>query len=311
MKKLLKLALPLSVLLIVVLTLCACSDSGGKPSRDTSGLKIYLITTGSEDSRWELINNACRSAAESFDNVVYEWVQPAEHNADVQIECINDAVADSADAIILAPCESDALPAALKNAEKKKVEIIYIDSVSSFPAAANVLTDNEAAGRLAGEQLIKALRAKGILTGNIGILSSNAFPIADTQRENGFRAAFAETEYALLESMYSHDDISAYDYTADMLAEKNCVGMFGTNELSSIAVGNAAADGAFLGAGFDSGDEIDALLTSGALAFTVAQDADAIGSKALNTAVSLLNGEIVPNPNISVDARVVTADDLK
>lgn len=310
MRKFRSLAALMLVVIVAALSLSAC---GGGNTRDMSNLKIYLVTTGTDDSRWALIDAGCREEIAKHSGVSYEWVSPSEANADVQIECIDKAVKDGADAIILAPGNSDAMPAALKKASSKGVKIIYIDSISNFSATASVMTDNEAAGKLAGEKLIEALRKKGVMSGNIGILTSNVMPVSDSQLESGFRSAFVGTEYIIPESLYAHSDIAAYEQMAEILVnDDKFVAMFGTNETATIAAGNAiaASNGAIIGSGYDSSDEIKALIASGGLAFTVAPNSAEIGARAFRTAVSALGGEIIPNPGITVDVSVFTKDNL-
>ena len=76
---------------------------------------------------------------------------------DRQIECVNNAVAGGYQAIIVAANGADAISSALNEAVEAGVKIVYVDSPANVEAEATFSTDNEAAGKTAGEEMIKAL----------------------------------------------------------------------------------------------------------------------------------------------------------
>ena len=100
-----------------------------------------------------------------------------------QIECINNAVADQADAILLAANGPDADVAALKEADAAGVKIVYVDSPANYEGIQTLATDNKSAGKSGGEEMLKALEAAGITSGKIGIITPNAATNSNVNRE--------------------------------------------------------------------------------------------------------------------------------
>ena len=124
--------------------------------------KIYLITMDQMDQHWVNVDAGCKKAVEELGNVDYTWLAPDVKDDAKQIECINNAVAGGAEAILLAANGPDAVTAALEEADAAGVKIVYVDSAADFPGVQTLATDNKAAGTIAGEEMIKALEANGI-----------------------------------------------------------------------------------------------------------------------------------------------------
>lgn len=170
------------------------------------------------------------------------WQWPYEDTArDVisEIECINNAVAGGAEAILLAANGPDAVTAALEEADAAGVKIVYVDSAADFPGVQTLATDNKAAGTIAGEEMIKALEANGITEGKIGIVNVNAATASTVAREEGFRAAFEGTNFELLETQYGDGDAAKSKDIAANYITQGCVGIFGANEGSTVEIGRA------------------------------------------------------------------------
>ena len=133
----------------------------------------------------------------------------------------------------------DAISSALNEAVEAGVKIVYVDSPANVEAEATFSTDNEAAGKTAGEEMIKALTAAGITSGDIGIVNVNAATDSTVKREAGFRSAFEGTEYNILETQYGEGDAAKSQTIAENYITQGVVGIFGGNEGSTTGIGNA------------------------------------------------------------------------
>ena len=153
-------------------------DNTADDTADTASsesYKIFLITMDQMDQYWTNIDAGCKKAAEELGNVEYQWTAPDVKDDAKQIEMINNAVANGANAILLAANGPEAVNDALKEASAAGVQIVYVDSPANFtPSVATFSTDNTAAGKTAGQTMIDQLAAKGITEGKIGIVSVNA-----------------------------------------------------------------------------------------------------------------------------------------
>src|SRR5580692_9447569 len=116
-------------------------------------------------------------------------VQVAGPNAQRQIQQINAMVQQGAQAIVVYPISPTALNAAVKNACDKGVMIIAYDADISEPCAYNVSIDQEEAGRVTAEWLVKHLNGKG----NIVVLTGVPGTSVDTLRTKAAKEVFAKS----------------------------------------------------------------------------------------------------------------------
>ncbi len=289
-----------------------CADTD-EPSAGGDKYKVYLITMDQMDQHWVTVDGGAKKAADELGNVEYTWLAPDVKDDAKQIESINNAVAGGADAIMLAANGPDAVTAALKEAEDAGVKIVYVDSPADYPAIATLATDNEAAGKTAGDEMLKALEANGVTSGKIGIVNVNAATASTVAREKGFRAAFEGKGFEILETQYGDGDAAkSKDIAANYITE-GVVGIFGANEGSTVGAGNAIKEtgGEVVGVGFDKSDTILELIKSGELLCTMAQNPDVMGYEGLKVAVKALEGEEITETAVDTGVSVIDAASLK
>lgn len=293
-----------------MLLTCALFAGGAKES---GSVKVYLITMDQMDQHWVHVNQGCKKAVEELGGAVsYKWIAPDIKDDNKQIECINNAIADGADAILLAANGPNAVKAVLKEAVSAGVKIIYVDSAADFPAEQTLATDNRAAGKTAGMELMKALKAKGITSGSIGVVSVNAATASTVNRETGLRDAFAGSGFTVLETQYCDGDAARSKDAAANFITQGCVGLFGANEGSTVGIGSAIAEagGNVIGVGFDKSDMILNLIKKGNLLATMAQNPEVMGYEGLKTAVKVLKGEKPKSAYFDTGVSVLTKDKL-
>ncbi|MDU6263122.1 MAG: ABC transporter substrate-binding protein [Anaerocolumna aminovalerica] len=278
-----------------------------KPA-DSERYKVYLITMDQMDQHWVNVDAGCKKAVKELDNIDYEWLAPDVKDDAKQIECINNAVAGGADAILLAANGPDAVTSALEEAEAAGVKIIYVDSAADYPAIQTLATDNEAAGKTAGEEMIKGLTAAGIKEGKIGIVNVNSATASCVAREKGFRSAFEGTSFELLETQYGEGDAAKSKDIAANYITSGCVGLFGANEGSTVGIGIAIQEAGetIIGVGFDKSDTILELIDGGHLLCTMAQNPDVMGYEGMKTAAKALAGENIGETNIDTGVSAIT-----
>lgn len=268
---------------------------------------IYLITMDQMDQHWVNVDKGAQKAAAELGNVEYKWIAPDVKDDAKQIECVNNAIAGGAQAIMIAANGPDAITASLKEAADEGIKIIYVDSPANFDAVATLATDNQAAGKTAGTKLIESLKEKSITSGKIGVIGVNASTDSTVKREAGFRSAFEGTEFELLETQYSDGDAAkAKDIGANYITE-GCVGLFGTNEGSTVGAGNAIqeAGGDVLAVGFDKSDMILQLIKNDFLVATMAQNPDVMGYEGVKTAADALDGKEPASKNLDTGVSVL------
>lgn len=274
--------------------------------------KIALITMDSVDQHWVSLKEGAEEEAKA-DGVPVDFMAPDVKDDAKQIECINNAVAGGYDAILVAANSEDAVSGALQEAVDAGIKIVYVDSPANVEAEATFSTDNKAAGKTAGEEMIKALEDKGIKDGSIGIVNINTSTNSTIQREEGFREALEGTDYELLETQYCEGDAAKAQTIAENYITEGVVGIFGANEGAATGTGNAIkASGSdeIVGVGFDKSDTLKGLIEDGYLVCTMAQNPDQMGKLGVQACIKALNGEDLGGEVTDTGVSVLTKEAL-
>lgn len=283
------------------------------PEENSGGsYKIYLITMDQMDQHWVNVDAGAQKAVKELGNVDYQWLAPDVKDDAKQIESINNAIAGGAQAILLAANGPDAVTATLQEAMDAGVKVVYVDSAASLPAVQTLATDNKAAGKTAGDEMIKALTENGIESGKIGIVNVNAATASTVAREEGFRSAFEGTQFELLETQYGDGDAARSKDIAANYITQGCVGIFGANEGSTVGTGNAIQEAGetVIGVGFDKSDMIMQLIKDGYLLATMAQNPDVMGYEGVKTAVNALEGKDTGAEIVDTGVSILTKDTI-
>ena len=269
------------------------AEADSADNQAATDAKIALITMDSIDQHWVTLNEGAQKAAEEL-GVTVDFMAPNTKDDALQSEQVNNAVAGGYDAILVAANGPDAISGALKEAAAAGVKIVYVDSPANVDAVATFSTDNAAAGKKAGEEMLKAFEAAGVTSGDIGVINVNAATDSCVKREEGFRSAFEGTDFNILETQYCEGDAAKSQSSAENFITQGVVGIFGANEGSTTGIGNAIkASGKtdIVGVGFDKSDAIMNLINDGYLLCTMAQNPDVMGYEGVKAAVAAINGE--------------------
>ncbi len=288
------------------------APSAAAEEEAAADIKIALITMDSIDQHWVTLNEGAQAEAQA-EGVTVDFMSPDTKDDSKQIECVNNAVAGGYNAIMVAANGPDAISGALNEAASAGIKIVYVDSPANVEAEATFATNNEAAGKTAGEEMLKALQEKGIDSGDIGIVNVNASTQSCVDRENGFRSAFDGTGFNLLETQYCDGDAAKAQSIAENYITQGVVGIFGANEGSTTGTGNAikASGTEIVGVGFDKSDSIKNLIIDGNLLCTMAQNPDVMGSEGVKACVKAVNGESLGGEVTDTGVTVLTKDNIQ
>lgn len=270
------------------------TGSGMAESAVNAKYKVYLITMDKMDQHWVSVDKGASDMAKQL-GITYKWDAPDVKDNAKQIEALNNAVADGADLIMLAANDPSAISQTVKNAKDKGVKIIYIDSPADEPSVTTLLTDNYSAGELAGKTMLEELEKAGIKSGKIGIIGVNTATNSTMNREKGFRDAIeSDGRFTLLTTEYKDGSFSASQEAATgfITGNSDLVGLYGTNEGSTVGVGNAIKDSGkqIVGIGFDTSNTIESLLDSGSLKAVMVQNPYTMGYLGMAQALAALKG---------------------
>ncbi len=286
-------------MLVATMLVVACggnaTQSSASNEKSHADKTVYLITMDKMDQHWVAVDKGARDMAEAV-GLNYKWDAPDVKDNAKQIEAVNNAVADNADLILLAANDPTAISDAVKNAKAQGVKIIYVDSPANEKAIATLSTNNYAAGELAGRVLLEELDKIGKTSGSIGIIGVNTATNSTMARENGFRKTIMDDgRFTLLTSEYKDGDAAASQEAAVgfVNAHQDLVALYGTNEGSTVGVGNAikAANPEIIGVGFDKSNAIMGLLDEGSLKAVMAQNPYTMGYLGVAQAFAALTGK--------------------
>lgn len=266
--------------------------------------KIYLITMDLADDFWKSIDSGCRKAVAEFGDTDYKWIAPDVNEDLPQRRCIEQAVEDGAEAIILAASSPTGVNESLEKVAKAGVKIIFVDNAAEFDCVAFLATNNELAGRVAGETMKKALTEAGITSGKIGLAVNKSNVTSTRLRVEGFRKIFENTDFELTETFFMEDDPQRLK---NFVSEHpDYVAFFGSNERTALAIGEQIrdSDSKQIVVGFDTSDAILDLLNDGVLYATMQQKPKLMGYNGIKIALEALRGTYTEK-NVSIDTGIV------
>lgn len=272
---------------------------------------IYLITMDLADSYWQSIDEGCQDAVSEFGNITYKWIGPDSHDDALQSACVDQAVSEGANAVLIAANSPEGVNESLKKAADAGCKIVYVDSAATFDCVTALATDNEAAGATAAESMKEALAAKGITGGTIGIMGVTTDTASCMARETGFRSAFEGTDFVLADTVYMQDDVTNVKNAVTLGLQNGYVGFFGTNEGTSVALGEAVKEAGSESTivGFDTSDAMLSLVAEGVVYATMQQNPKVMGHDGLTIAIEALNGTYTEtNTKTDTGVTVITKD---
>jgi len=309
-------------LLVLAFTLFsfACSEKSGdmdRPMPNYSGSlrRIAVIPKSTAHIFWKSVHAGARKAAQEH-GVEIVWTGIAtETDIKGQISILENCI-DNKDvnAIVIAPCDEQALARFVEKAMESKPVIIFNSPVKTNMFTSFVATDNYHGGVLGAKEIGKLLGGKG----KVAIIGVQPGEASTTKRENGFidtiKKKFPAIE--LLPIKYGKNEVgeSMKVTEAVLTANPDIKAIFASSESSTVGALRALKKGKKAKQipiiGFDSNKELLEGLKTGEIKALVAQDPFNIGYMAISSAVFALNGMDIPEKRVKTDLRVITIKTL-
>lgn len=302
----------------LALSLVACGDDGAPtPAPEDAAARIAVVPKGTTHSFWQAVERGARRAGDELGVEVIFKAQLDEGDRAGQIQVVQQLVGQGVDALCLAPLDSRALVRPVADARALGLPVIVFDSPLEGEAGADyrayVGTDNEAAGRLAGEALAEEMGGAGevvMLRYRVGSASTEA-------RERGLLAALAaypDIEVRVHDRYAGASSSAAQSQALAMLPTLRAAdGVFCSAEPSTAGMLLALRreglleDLAFVG--FDASPPLVEALRQGEIDALVVQDPERMGELTVRLAKRALDGAAVAAMN-DTGAVLVRASDL-
>jgi ribose transport system substrate-binding protein len=280
-------------LALAVLCAASCSRDAAPPGRTTAVVGVSLLTQ--THAFFKELEEGLRDEAKArgLDLVIVACeMDPAKQAAQIE-----DFVAQRVSAILLSPCDSNAVGPHLAGPEQAGIPVFTADiAARGGKVVSHVASDNVQGGRLAAQALAERIGGSG------EVLIIDHPVVASVQdRVRGFEEEMRKYPGVRIVGRPSSDGqrARAMAIMEDMLqAHPKLKGVFGINDdsaLGATAVLDAAGRTDVVVIGYDASEEAQRAITSGGpLKADVVQNPRRIGAAAIEMIARHLNGEQVP-----------------
>ncbi|MCM1314181.1 MAG: substrate-binding domain-containing protein [Alistipes senegalensis] len=243
----------------------------------------------SSDEYWKSAKKGAEDAGEEMGiKIIYN--APDKEDVSEQVKYVNNAIADKADVIVIAPVQdSDELADALKKAKSNNISVIVIDSdMREEVRESCISTNNTYGGAISARKLAEFINNRG----DIGIITHAPTSATAIERKNGFIKQIdeynAENETPLLNVVATENgdgDIQQSKDAAIKLINDNpdLKAIFATNQGGTIGACMAV-------------DELDKADSVQVVGFDSFSKGDGYESAESYTDSGILDGFIVQNP---------------
>jgi ribose transport system substrate-binding protein len=288
------------------------SSSGGGGSSGESH-KLTLIAGVKGDEFYITMNCGAKAEAQAK-GATLDFQGPDQFDASQQTPIVNAVAAKKPDAVLVAPTDTKALYAPIKQLADNGAKVVLVDTTleKADMAVSQIASDNVAGGKEAAKTLLK-------LTGGSGkYLVINVKPGISTtdQRGQGFEQVIKSTSGAqYLGQQYNNDDPAkaASIVTSTLAKNPDLKGIFATNLFGAEGAATGLRQAGKLGqvkiVGFDAGPKQVQDLKDGVVQALIAQQPAQIGKLGVDQAIAALDGKPT-KPKIATGFSVITKKNL-
>jgi ribose transport system substrate-binding protein len=300
----------------LALVVAACGDdktSGDSSSGGSAAKKTYKMTliAGVKGDEFYITMNCGAQAKAKELGVKLDFQGPAEFDAALQTPIVNAVAAKKPDAVLIAPTDTKALFAPIKQLADGGTKIVLVDTTLDQPdmAVSQIASDNEAGGAEAAKTLAELIGGKG------KVFVVNVKPGISTTdlREKGFVAGAKSAGLDYVGREYSNDkpEVAAAKTKAALAKNSDLKGIFATNlfaaEGAASGVKEAGADVKIVG--FDAGPKQVKDLEAGTVQALIAQKPADIGAQGVEQAYNALTDKPTTK-KIGTESTSITKDNL-
>jgi ribose transport system substrate-binding protein len=295
----------------------ASADGGAGAA--ASRVRIAVVPKGTTHEFWKSVHaGAVKSARE--ENVEIVWKGPLkEDDLKAQIDVVESFTAEKVSGIVLAPLSDKGLMTPVKRAKEAQIPVVVFDSdLQGDEHVSFVATDNYAAGKMAGEHMVKLLGGKG----NVILLRYQEGSASTSNREKGFADALKDQKDIKLVSDNRYGGAtteSAFTTSENLLGAQKAAaggvqGVFTPNESTTVGMLLALRKSNLAGKikliGFDGSEKLTDGVKAGHVDALVLQDPFRIGYLAVQTMAKNLRGEPIEK-RIDTGAKLVTKENIE
>lgn len=305
----------LLVLFVLAAGVVSGCEQGNKQSGQTERY-IAVICKGSQHEFWKSVEQGALDAGEELNIRVTFEAPEDETQIDVQIEMMEKAIENHADAIVLAPLDTDLMNDVIEKATNQGIPVLTLDSdVTTASRISTIGTDNESAGAIAARNAAGLIGEKG----QVAIVAHVEGAQTSIERQKGFVDEINSKYKDKIEIVgvtYCDGDSELAKEQALAFMEEypglKCI--YGTNEGAAVGIAAAVeeknAQDRIVVIGFDSSDAEVAYLESGVIDGMVVQNPYNMGYLGVRNVNKVLEGKSIEE-KFDTGATYVDMDNLK
>lgn len=306
--------------------LAACSPGGASEDPgdggSADGKTIAFIGYGDVNPWGAAFNAVYRPALEAEGVSIQDT---SSMDAGAQVQAFNQAISEQPDAIVVALLDTAAMVAPMQKAIQAGIPVIVYDgppdpAVADDPLVRQVLSDSEALGRFAAENIIEGLEAQGKTEGSIVVIKGTASMLVTQDRMTGFYDTLDGTGYEVIaEEDGNWDPTLSGTIATSLFAKYGADGVdaaYGMADYMAIPIIEAAKQ-----AGIDVGS--DGLIVTGSNCFatgiesikagelygSATEDPITIANEMVDYTLAFLSGE-EPERVVTVPSDRITSDNV-
>jgi ribose transport system substrate-binding protein len=275
----------LFVCLLIAILLTGCSPGSKKK-------KVAFITNNAADF-WTIARRGCEKADQELDDIDVEFKIPGEGTAAEQKRIVDDLLARGIDGIAISPVDPANQTQMLNDIAKQALVLTQDSDAPQSNRACYLGTDNQAAGKQAGELIKEALPAGGKIMLFVGKSDAqNA-----KERFAGIKDALQGSKIEIIDVRTDDTDlVRAKANVADTLVKyPDIAGLVGLWAYNGPAILNAVKDAGKVGqvkiVCFDEDDQTLAGIKSNGIYATVVQQPFEFGYQSIQMMAKVLRGD--------------------
>jgi ribose transport system substrate-binding protein len=286
-----------ATLMLVAGVAAACGGDDDGDGGGGGGEKSMTLIAGVRGDEFYITMNCGARAEARKQNVSLNFQGPNEFDAAQQTPIVNAVAAKRPDAILVAPTDTKAMYAPIKQAADAGSKVVLVDTTleRSELAVSEIASDNEGGGRVAAETLTKLIGGEG------KVFVVNVKPGISTTdlRAKGFEEGAKKAGLDYIGQEYSQDEPARAARIVKSILAKNpdLKGIFATNLFSAEGAATGLREAGKLGdvkiVGFDAGPKQVEDLKQGLVQALIAQRPAQIGALGVQQAVNSLEDKPV------------------
>lgn len=274
------------------LAFVSCSGGSGGSGSGAKKLRLAFVTNNASDF-WTIARKGTEKAAAELPNAEIEFKINPDGTAAEQQRVVDDLLAKGVDGMAISPVDPKNQEQMINNAAKQALVFTQDSDATTSQRACYIGTDNEAAGKQAGELVKEALPQGGNIMVFVGLLDAqNA-----QERYRGLQKALEGTNIKILDVRTDNTDrVRAKSNAADTLVKyPDIAAMVGLWSYNGPAILSALKDAGKTGKvkiiAFDEEDDTLAGIKEGAIFATVVQQPFEFGYQSMMLLSKVLGGD--------------------